>query len=97
MAFVYSASSARPRLGLGHRLVQPERPIAAVRLHRYGLAMFGTILLDYWFEYYARTDDWFGASPNFSIYMLYAVCMMAAVLINLLRHQDHGRLNMISA
>src|SRR6187455_912655 len=39
----------------------------------YGLATFGAVLLDYWFGYFARMDDWFGASANASIYILYAV------------------------
>jgi amino acid transporter len=63
----------------------------------YGLATFATILFDYWFRYTSRMDDWFGASPNFSIYVVYALFLGAAVLINLLDVRITSGLNMISA
>ena len=63
----------------------------------YGLATFATILLDYWFTYTAHMDDWFGASPNFSIYVVYAICLLLAVAINLLDIRITSGLNMISA
>ena len=63
----------------------------------YGLATFATILFDYWFEYTTKMNDWFGASANFSIYVMYAICLMLAVLINLLDIRITSGLNMISA
>jgi amino acid transporter len=63
----------------------------------YGLATFATILLDYWFTYTAHMDDWFGASANFSIYVVYAICLLLAVAINLLDIRITSGLNMISA
>ncbi len=63
----------------------------------YGLATFATILFDYWFEYTTKMNDWFGASANFSIYVMYAICLTLAVLINLLDIRITSGLNMISA
>ncbi|HEX4746807.1 MAG TPA: amino acid permease [Gaiellaceae bacterium] len=63
----------------------------------YGLATFGAVLLDYWFSYYTRMDDWFGASANASIYILYAVFMLAACVINLFNIRITAGLNTISA
>ncbi len=63
----------------------------------YGLATFATILFDYWFEYTTKMNDWFGASANFSIYVMYAICLVLAVLINLLDIRITSGLNMISA
>jgi amino acid transporter len=63
----------------------------------YGLATFATILLDYWFSYTTHMDDWFGASANFSIYVVYAICLLLAVLINFLDIRITSGLNMISA
>jgi amino acid transporter len=63
----------------------------------YGLATFGAVLLDFWFDYYARMDDWFGASANASIYILYAVFMIAACVINFFHIRITAGLNTISA
>ncbi len=63
----------------------------------YGLATFATVLFDYWFSYTTRMDDWFGASANFSIYVLYALFLLAACLINVLNIRLTSGLNMISA
>jgi amino acid transporter len=63
----------------------------------YGLATFATILLDFWFSYTSHMDDWFGASANFSIYVVYAICLLLAVLINFLDIRITSGLNMISA
>ena len=63
----------------------------------YGLATFGAVLADYWFDYYARMDDWFGATANASIYILYAVFMVAACVINLFNIRITAGLNTISA
>ena len=63
----------------------------------YGLATFGAVLLDYWFSYYTRMDDWFGASANASIYILYAVFLLAACVINLFNIRITAGLNTISA
>ena len=63
----------------------------------YGLATFGAVLLDYWFSYYTRMDDWFGASANASIYILYAVFLLAACVINLFNIRITAGLNTFSA
>ncbi len=63
----------------------------------YGLATFGTVLFDYWFSYSAHMDDWFGASANASIYILYAVFLLAACLINVFDIRITAGLNTISA
>jgi amino acid transporter len=71
--------------------------IAVTAAIGYGLATFATILFDYWFSYTTRMDDWFGASANFSIYVMYALFLTAAVLINLLDIRITSGLNMVSA
>ena len=63
----------------------------------YGLATFATVLFDYWFTYSAHMNDWFGASANFSIFVLYAVFMLAACLINVFDIRITAGLNTISA
>jgi amino acid transporter len=63
----------------------------------YGLATFASILFDYWFSYTTRMDDWFGASANASIYILYALFLLAACLINVFDIRLTSGLNMISA
>ena len=63
----------------------------------YGLATFGAVLLDYWFSYFQKMDDIFGASVNASFYLLYAFFMLAACLINVLNIRITARLNTISA
>jgi amino acid transporter len=63
----------------------------------YGLATFGTVLFDYWFDYSARMNDWFGASANGSIYILYALFLLAACLINVFDIRITAGLNTISA
>src|SRR4029453_18131575 len=62
----------------------------------YGLATFATVLFDYWFSYTTHMDDWFGASANMSIYILYAAFLLAACLINVLNIRITSGLNMIS-
>jgi amino acid transporter len=63
----------------------------------YGLATFATVLFDYWFSYTTHMDDWFGASANMSIYVLYAAFLLAACLINVFDIRITSGLNMISA
>jgi amino acid transporter len=63
----------------------------------YGLAVFGQVLFDYWFNYSQHLNDWFGASFNASTYILYALFLTAAVLINALHIRYTSGLNMISA
>jgi amino acid transporter len=63
----------------------------------YGLATFGAVLLDFWFGYYARMDDYFGASANASIYLLYAFFMLCACIINFFNIRVTAGLNTISA
>jgi amino acid transporter len=63
----------------------------------YGLAVFGQVLFDYWFSYSAHMNDWFGASFNASTYIVYALFLTAAVLINTLHIRYTSGLNMFSA
>ena len=63
----------------------------------YGLATFGTVLFDYWFDYEARMADWFGMGFNGSVYTLYAIFLLAAVLINVFDIRITSTLNTISA
>ena len=51
--------------------------IAVTAAIGYGLAIFGTALFNYWFDY-PNTKDWFGASFNFSTYFLYFLFLSAA-------------------
>jgi amino acid transporter len=63
----------------------------------YGLALFGQALFDLWFSYSAHMDDWFGASFDASTYVLYAIFLTAAAVINFLNIRLTSGLNMISA
>ena len=63
----------------------------------YGLALFGQALFDLWFSYSEHMNDWFGVSFDASTYILYAVFLSAAGLINLLNIRLTSGLNMISA
>ena len=63
----------------------------------YGLALFGQALFDFWFSYTEHMNDWFGASFDASTYILYALFLSAAALINLLNIRLTSGLNMISA
>jgi len=63
----------------------------------YGLATFATVLGNYWFEYTTRMDDWFGASANASIYIMYAILLLAACLVNVANVRFTSGLNQISA
>ena len=63
----------------------------------YGLATFATVLANYWLDYQTRMDDWFGASANASIYIMYALLLLAACLINVFDIRITSGLNMISA
>ena len=63
----------------------------------YGLATFGAVLLDYWFGYFEKMDDWFGASANASYYILYAIFLLAAAIINMFQVSITALLNTISA
>src|SRR5262245_17889666 len=63
----------------------------------YGLALFGQALFDLWFSYSEHMNDWFGASFDASTYILYAIFLSAAGLINLLNIRLTSGLNMISA
>jgi len=71
--------------------------IAVTAAIGYGLAVFGQVLFDYWFSYSQHLNDWFGASFNTSTYILYALFLTAAVLINALHIRYTSGLNMISA
>ena len=71
--------------------------IAVTAAIGYGLATFGTVLFDYWFDYSARMNDWFGFSANFSIFVLYAVFLAAAAIINMFQVSITAMLNTVSA
>ena len=71
--------------------------IAVTAAIGYGLAVFAQVLFDYWFNYTAHMDDWFGASFNMSTYILYAAFLLAAVIINMFNIRLTSGLNMISA
>jgi amino acid transporter len=71
--------------------------IAVTAAIGYGLAVFGQVLFDYWFSYSEHLNDWFGASFNTSTYILYAIFLTAAVLINAMHIRITSGLNMISA
>ena len=71
--------------------------IAVTAAIGYGLATFGTVLFDYWFSYSAHMNDWFGASANMSIFVLYAIFLIAAGIINMFQVSVTALLNTISA
>jgi amino acid transporter len=71
--------------------------IAVTAAIGYGLAVFGQVLFDYWFNYSQHLNDWFGASFNASTYILYALFLTGAVLINAMHIRYTSGLNMISA
>jgi amino acid transporter len=71
--------------------------IAVTAAIGYGLAVFGQVLFDFWFSYSTHMNDWFGASFNTSTYILYALFITAAVVINVLNIKLTSGLNMISA
>ena len=50
----------------------------------YGLAIFAQVLFDDYFSYTKHMNDWFGMSFNAATFTVYAVFMLAAVIINLL-------------
>jgi amino acid transporter len=63
----------------------------------YGLATFAQVLFTYWFKYDVRMEDWFGISYNGSVYVLYAIFMIAAALINMSKVSITALLNTVSA
>jgi amino acid transporter len=63
----------------------------------YGLATFATVLANYWFDYTARMDDWFGFTGNVSIYVMYIVLLGLALLVNMSNVSITSLLNQISA
>lgn len=62
----------------------------------YGLASFAQVLFTYWFDYGSRMDD-AGISYNGQVYILYALFLLAACLINVFDIRITSGLNMISA
>ena len=71
--------------------------IAVTAAIGYGLATFGTVLFDSWFSYSAHMNDWFGFSANMSIFVLYAIFLIAAALINMFQVSITALLNTVSA
>jgi amino acid transporter len=63
----------------------------------YGLATFAEVLFTHWFDYSIKMDEWFGASYNASVYILYALFLLAAVVVNVFDVRITSGLNMISA
>jgi amino acid transporter len=63
----------------------------------YGLATFAGVLFDYWFAYTRHMDDWFGLTYNQSVYVLYALFLILACVINVLNIRITSGLNTISA
>ena len=71
--------------------------IAVTAAIGYGLATFATVLADFWFDYSAHMNDWFGFSANTSIFVMYAICLLAAATINMFTVSITAMLNTISA
>jgi amino acid transporter len=71
--------------------------IAVTAAIGYGLATFAAVLFDFWFSYSTRMNDWFGFSANTSIYVLYAIFLLAAAIINMFDIRITAGLNTISA
>ena len=71
--------------------------IAVTAAIGYGLATFGTVLFDSWFSYSAHMNDWFGFSANTSIFVLYAIFLIAAGIINMFQVSITALLNTVSA
>ncbi len=71
--------------------------IAVTAAIGYGLATFATVLADFWFDYSAHMNDWFGFSANTSIFVMYAICLAAAGIINMFQVSITALLNTISA
>ena len=71
--------------------------IAVTAAIGYGLATFATVLADFWFDYSAHMNDWFGFSANTSIFVMYAICLLAAAIINMFTVSITALLNTISA
>ncbi len=71
--------------------------IAVTAAIGYGLATFGTVLFDYWFSYSAHMNDWFGFSANTSIFVLYAIFLIAAGIVNMFQVSVTALLNTVSA
>jgi amino acid transporter len=63
----------------------------------FGLATFGAVLLDFWFGYFEKMDDYFGASGTLSYYLLYVFFMICACVINFFNIRLTAGLNTISA
>ena len=84
-------------MGLGDGWFNLIGQIAVTASIGYGLATFGAVLLDYWFGYFEKMNDWFGASANASYYILYAIFLLAAAIINMFQVSITALLNTVSA
>jgi amino acid transporter len=71
--------------------------IAVTAAIGYGLATFATVLANYWFDYTARMDDWFGFTGNVAIYVMYILMLGLALLVNMFNVSITSLLNQISA
>ena len=88
--YYWASKLGQPRLGLVTGWFNLIGQIAVTAAIGYGLATFGTVLFDYWFSYSAHMNDWFGFSANTSIFVLYAIFLMAAGIVNMFQVSDHG-------
>jgi amino acid transporter len=70
--------------------------IAVTAAIGYGLATFAEVLFTYWFDYGPHMADW-GVSYNASVYILYAIFLVAAGLINVFDIRITSGINTFSA
>ena len=82
-ALLLGVEARKPRLGLGDRLVQPDRSDRGDRGDRLRARDVRRCCSTTGSTTTPGMDDWFGATANASIYILYAVFMLAACVINL--------------
>src|SRR5436309_2385661 len=70
--------------------------IAVTAAIGYGLATFGTVFFDDLFSYEKHMNDWFSLDYNQSVYLLYAVFLIAACLVNVFDVRVTSLLNTVS-
>jgi len=63
----------------------------------YGLATFGTVFFDDLFSYEKHMNSWFSLDYNQSVYLLYALFLLAACLVNVFDVRITSLLNTVSA
>ena len=70
--------------------------IAVTAAIGFGLATFAEVLFSFWFDYGKHMADW-GVTYNESVFILYAVFLLAAALINVFDIRITSLLNTVSA